>query len=263
MVQGYILLVSKKLTYARGCKMESIKTITLGNFTAKIIQDESPESPREWDNLGTMVCEHKRYSLGDSDHGVDLSNCNSWSDHTKAIKKVFGRDCILLPIYMLDHSGQTVSTTPFSCPWDSGRVGSIVVSRDTLRKEWGMKRITQKSKTKFEDILKGEVSTYDQYLTGDVYGYQITKDGEDVEDGSCWGYYGLDNVLEEVGNILIRLEEINQKPKCNCITGLASLEEEDEFVIVREGDGIDFEAGSNMKFEFCPMCGCQTKYQKA
>jgi len=31
----------------------------------EIEQDSSPESPRTWDNLGTMVCFHKRYDLGD------------------------------------------------------------------------------------------------------------------------------------------------------------------------------------------------------
>lgn len=33
--------------------------------TIRIEQDDNPESPREWDNVGTMVCFHDRYNLGD------------------------------------------------------------------------------------------------------------------------------------------------------------------------------------------------------
>jgi len=32
-----------------------------GNKELKIIQDEDPESPREWDNLGIMFCFHKKH----------------------------------------------------------------------------------------------------------------------------------------------------------------------------------------------------------
>jgi len=246
------------------------KKINLGNFTAKIIQDEDNQGPREWDNLGTMVCEHRRYSLGDSNHGVDLSSSNSWDDHEKAIKKVFGKDCVLLPIYMIDHSGQSVSTSPFSCPWDSGRVGSIVASRKDIRENFGIKRVTKEKLDHSIQILKGEVETYDQYLQGDVYGYQIVENMVDDEGNeyeadrdSCWGFYGLEIIEEEVNQLLKGykeeqdkvMEDENQKPKCDHLFGLANLEEEDEFVMVHAEDAIDFEAGNNTKFQFCPMCG--------
>jgi hypothetical protein len=34
-------------------------------YNIYIEQDESPESPREWDNAGIMVCWHRNYNLGD------------------------------------------------------------------------------------------------------------------------------------------------------------------------------------------------------
>lgn len=40
-------------------------------FTLKIVADDSPESPREWDNLGTMVCFARRYDLGDKHNHKD------------------------------------------------------------------------------------------------------------------------------------------------------------------------------------------------
>lgn len=37
----------------------------------RIEQDTTPESPREWSNLGTMACWHGRYNLGDEQPKVD------------------------------------------------------------------------------------------------------------------------------------------------------------------------------------------------
>ena len=39
--------------------------ISYKGYIIKIFQDEMAENPREWDNLGTMVCFHPDYNLGD------------------------------------------------------------------------------------------------------------------------------------------------------------------------------------------------------
>ncbi len=155
--------------------------------TIKIYQDCDPESPREWDNLGTMVCFHKRYTLGDEGHGFSKDSFESWSELEGHLQK----ECdaaVMLPLYLYDHSGITINTKGFSCPWDSGRVGVIFVDRDKLRKEYGIKRISKSVLDRATKVLQGEVETYDRYLTGQVYGFRIEDaDGEDVD--SCWGYY--------------------------------------------------------------------------
>ena len=35
---------------------------------------------------------------------------------------------VILPLYLYDHSGITMNTCGFSCPWDSGQVGWIYAS---------------------------------------------------------------------------------------------------------------------------------------
>ena len=96
---------------------------------------------------------------------------------------------IILPLYLYDHSGITMNTTGFSCQWDSGQVGYIYVSIADVKKEYNWKLLTKKRREQIEQYLKNEVSTYDDYLTGNVYGYIIKdKDGEDVD--SYWGFYG-------------------------------------------------------------------------
>jgi hypothetical protein len=160
-------------------------------YTVDIIQDENPESPRNLHtNLGTMVCFHKRYHLGDEDHGYASSDYRIWAELEEAIRA--RKDvAVILPIYMYDHSGITISTTPFQCPWDSGQIGFIFVSKKKIRKELCLKNLTQKVLSRVSNIIKSEVEEYDLYLRGEVYGYVIKDEDGNVVD-SCWGYYGLD-----------------------------------------------------------------------
>ena len=108
-----------------------METIDYKGYLIKIEPDTLDESPRKWDNLGTMICFHKRYCLGDENHGYKHEDYNGWGELEKQIKEDHG-ECVILPIYMYDHSGITVSTSPFSCPWDSGRLGLIFMSKTTF-----------------------------------------------------------------------------------------------------------------------------------
>lgn len=172
------------------------ETTTFGDYTIRVMADPDGESPREWDNLGTMVCWHNRYNLGDVDGEREYESPESFLEE-------IGDDVIILPLYLYDHSGITMNTTGFSCPWDSGQVGYIYVSLEKVREEYKWKRITKKRREHIEKYLTGEVETYDMFLRGDVYGFNITRedeDGEEVDIDSCWGFYGGDDpyMTEEV-----------------------------------------------------------------
>ena len=77
--------------------------------------------------------------------------------------------CVILPLYLYDHSGITMSSSPFSCRWDSGQVGWYFVSKKKVREEYGVKKITQSLIDKVTEVLESEVKTYDMYLTGELY----------------------------------------------------------------------------------------------
>jgi len=147
--------------------------------TIKIYHDPDAESPREWCNLGTLICWHRRYRLGDS-HRFDSPEA--------FLRDRAERKAILLPVFLYDHSGLAMNTIGFHCPWDSGQVGYVYVALDAVRKEFGVKRVTKALREKAEDILRGEIVSYDAYLGGRVYGYVIEQDGEEVD--ACWGYFG-------------------------------------------------------------------------
>jgi hypothetical protein len=98
---------------------------------------------------------------------------------------------VVLPLYLYDHSGITMNTTGFNCIWDSGQVGFIMMPREKIYKEYGWKRITKQRRKKIEDYLRGEVETYDQYLTGEVFIISIIDPDGEVEE-CIGGYYGED-----------------------------------------------------------------------
>jgi hypothetical protein len=166
----------------------------------QIFQDTWGESPREWSNLGTMAVFHKRYNFGD-DVDFKADDFDNWSEMGEYINKDLDA-AVCIPIYMYDHSGITINCDGFACPWDSGQVGYIYVSRQKLKDEYGVKRISNVMLERAEKALRREVHLMDQYITGDVYGFQVIKrylniDGEIQEDiiDSCSGFYG-DNFKE-------------------------------------------------------------------
>ena len=162
----------------------------------KIYHDPDAESPREWSNLGTLICWHRRYRLGDSHEFEspeaflrDLAGASAQSDLSMdQLRKRAERKSVLLPVFLYDHSGLAMNTIGFHCPWDSGQVGYIYVTLEAVRKEFGAKRVTKSLREKAEDILRGEVVSYDAYLGGRVYGYVIEQDGEEID--ARWGFFG-------------------------------------------------------------------------
>lgn len=113
---------------------------------------------------------------------------------------------MILPLYLYDHGGITIRTSSFSCSWDSGQVGWIYVTKTRLRKELEVEQITKDIIRQAEKILRAEVETYDQYLTGKVYGFTVyeAEDGCFAELESCGGFYGSNpkknGMLEEAPN---------------------------------------------------------------
>ena len=189
------------------------ETIEKEGFVGNIYQDEGGfDTPRDWDNLGKMICWHSRYTLGDvkllenysESKECKLKNlteyCNGWDEVEEVLTKEFGA-VVILPLFLYDHSGISMRTYSHGqhAGWDGGYVGFIYATKADILKEFNVKRITKAIKTKVEKILTSEVETYSQYLEGDVYSYNIEDaDGEVVD--SCGGFYGIESVKEEVNS---------------------------------------------------------------
>jgi len=158
---------------------EAIDVIPYKDCTIYIYPDECPDDPRTWDNLGTMACIHHRYNLGDK--------------HTMTVEEIIELmkqpDVISLPLYLYEHSGITMNTTGFECPWDSGQVGFIYVFVHNAKCPRVKNERIAIYKERIKKILEDEVKIYDQYLTGEVYGFEILNVvGASID--SCWGFFG-------------------------------------------------------------------------
>jgi len=160
-------------------------------YTIKIEVDTDPINPiTDWDMLGTFACFHRRY---------DLSNTKQFNDADDLQDFLKENENISLPLYLYEHSGITISCSnssyPFNDRWDSGQVGIIFVTYENIKKEYNCKRITKKIRETVLRVLEGEVKTFDQYLTGEVFGFTIEDQNGDQID-SCWGYYGYDSIKD-------------------------------------------------------------------
>ena len=165
----------------------------MGNYELKIIQDDTAESPREWNNLGTFIMQHNKFEFGDRLFEAEPST-NSWDiafkQHLKNVENYHINNTIYLPVYMYDHSGITISTSPFSCSWDSGQIGYIYATKEDIRVEYDVIRVSSKLKNKILSVLEAEIELLDNYLTGNIYCYELYKDSELID--SCYGFYGND-----------------------------------------------------------------------
>ena len=67
-----------------------------------------------------------------------LDDCLSALEHKELLQLLEqSGKFVILPLYLYDHSGITMNTTGFSCPWDSGQVGWIYADADCIKKEYG------------------------------------------------------------------------------------------------------------------------------
>lgn len=156
-------------------------------------------NPRECDQLGTMVCAHRRYTLGDEQVDSIRSDFSGWRQIGRYLSLTRNAAAIL-PLGLHDHSGISmyVGSGPAlgdSGGWDSGQVGFIYTTHERVTELCGDDPKYHEREW-LEEQLRNEVKEYDLYLTGQVYGYRlIAEDGVDVD--SCWGFLGDEYVKQE------------------------------------------------------------------
>lgn len=158
-----------------------IATVNYKGYKINIILDiYDTINPRvNYDNLCMMACFHRKYELGDK---------HDFKEPQDLLDFIEKKDVLAMPLYLYDHSGITMSTShsyPYNDRWDACKVGYIYATYDMIKKEYGVKRISQKLKEQVYKIMIGEVTDYDHYIRGNVYGYEIAG-----LEQSCWGFLG-------------------------------------------------------------------------
>ena len=171
--------------------MDAIEKIEYRGLTIEACYDEGAQDPRaDFDHLATMVCWHRRYDLGDKHRFETPDEFLDWYKKNQVI---------ILPVYIYDHSGITISTTSFMgrlpqghAEFDSMHIGWIYMTNERFKAECvrpdgsKIKHLTRDDRERARRLMDDEIKEYNEYLSGQVYGYVVN--GVD----SCWGFYGED-----------------------------------------------------------------------
>jgi hypothetical protein len=165
--------------------MTLVEKIEDDGYTIEIHYDDSPESPREWDNVGVLAQLSSDYSQPDAP-GCKIAWCTrTHSDIADALIEAwdrYDRDAVKVERYARAFLGAAAVDW-----WDDPQSGSRIVgviTREAAQRE----QLTDPLAT-----LNAELQTYAAWAEGAVFGYVVTSpDGEHLD--SCWGYYGWDEI---------------------------------------------------------------------
>lgn len=187
--------------------MQPIETFEVKGLTVKLFHDADADSPRDWDNLGTMVVLSTQYSIGDKH---SFSNEEEIENHIRETCAVY------LPIYLHDYGSGNVKLSTDSrldiirkrlagSIWSDRQRGALFITSERIVKEYG--EDNAETRAKAFACLESELETMNQYLSGDVYGFEVERPdatcktckrpGHDQFIDSCWGFYGLEYCKQE------------------------------------------------------------------
>lgn len=177
-------------------------------FVVEIVPEEVLDDfldPRDWSNLGTMLCSHPRYTLGDEQ--ISRDSLGYYENPAMEIPRELVEErgaTVVLPLFLLDHSGLSMSAganvaeeireqdvsrsgkrVEDSYGWDVSMVG-FIFDTPKGREDCGT------PPEMIEEVLRQEVAVYDQFLQGDVVAYVVRNPGGNVV-GGCGGFYPDDS----------------------------------------------------------------------
>lgn len=177
-------------------------------------------NPREHnENLGTLALGSRYFSdeniddineyiagllgIEDFDRLCSVAKIvNFYSDEMKEyLLERFEKDYIFHKVYKYEHGNIAFATSSFHCKWDSGLAGIIFVSKEDVRKEFGVKRITGGLKQRVLDILNSEVKCYHRFVNNEAVGFRIETENGDILD-SCSGFDMHDDWAEDVASYI-------------------------------------------------------------
>lgn len=156
----------------------------------RIEQDTDAQSPREYDDSVFLIANHRSFFVppGKERH----FDVQEEIDSRKKTHWVF-------PLEAYIHSGVCLALAgEGNFPdrqWDVSLLGAVFVPKAEQRLRKSARKIAQ-----------GKVDEWNQFLSGDVWGYVI-EDDEGNHIDSCWGFYGEKYAREEAESALKYCQE--------------------------------------------------------
>ena len=208
------------------------ETLEYKGFTIKIIQDQDAEEPDYGENeifisAESNSCGYRSYQLGRAGY-AGSGECHmlwgegKWGAFGDAIpeeaeegeseaydlytewKAQFDPSCVVWPIRCGDAHGPgsfQIWEVHDSDEWES--IEGYVFIRVPVG---DLERLADSRD--LEKMKNGIIEMYEQWCRGEVYGYVIEdSDEEEIDDCSCWGFFGDKDCVEEAKSVVDTLEK--------------------------------------------------------
>jgi hypothetical protein len=168
------------------------ETFKHNGYTVEIIADPDAQSPEEYGDDGIFIVTTRNRYFERLHNGEDAKGC---MEDKELCKRYW-----IFPVYAYIHGGVALSLGrggQFSDMWDSGQIGFVFAAKS----EWRYENRTTKNCVSARKAAESHVEVWNQYLSGDVWGFEI-KDANGNDVDSCWGFYGLEYCKQEaIGNV--------------------------------------------------------------
>ena len=196
---------------------------------AELVYDQHADNPRDCGNLGTiLIAPDKAHWIANRDVAVDTSIPfgNSPFEHwdnirREQLKLKKSEIAIAYPITKYEHGSISLSLG-YKQGWDYTVSGFVYVTKEQVRKCYGVDRITKSIIELAKNCIQSELDMLTAWLNGDCYGWQIkeyalTDDGLDWKEvdvlDACWGYFDKEQALDDMQNMLKLLTATKNQPE--------------------------------------------------
>ena len=172
-----------------------VEIIDYKDHVIKIISDHECDSPDDWgDNDYFLVYDHRNFTI--TRKGFDPQDI---FDAMQKRAKLYD-DYFYFPVYAYIHSGISLQLQRWFPGLPQGHN-----EFDVSFKGFALVKRQKGSyiRDKAYEIAKSVVEEWNDYLSGNVYGYIVEKDDEHID--SCWGFYGdyeKSGIIEEAKNVV-------------------------------------------------------------
>lgn len=201
--------------------MNDIETHDIDGLTVTIFADPEPQNFRDdedpEDRLVTIACsdDHRSYRFGDDDAAFDISKIveayaerrteqgdtsephRHWAPIVKEwlIAERGAIESTMVGLALTDHSGLYLHVdvpdgSNAGDTWDTAFIGWAYVSTGAIP------QVPMSTTDQVRETVVAEAKAYGQYLSGDVYGYEVESADGEFRD-SLWGIYGLDEARSQ------------------------------------------------------------------
>jgi len=173
----------------------------------QITRDESPQDPRENDNIWYIhIRNHRRYRFPE-----ELAI--SWDEWEETIQELIAleKNFYVFSIDCYEHSSITfsISGTGTQCQFDTAKFVWVIAIPKSYNgydiKEWN--RSTNRDNPEAKEVIVteeeanqiaiGEINEYNQYINGEVYQFVLFDNDGDTID-SCSGFHDINDIKDQL-----------------------------------------------------------------